>query len=689
MKAIYLLPVSLLGLAFPVLAAEPKIDPKTKLNYDQHVLPIMRMHCVGCHQGDKAKGGLDLSTYTALMAGGASGESVKPGDAENSRLWRLTAHKEQPYMPPKGGPIPKDQIDVVFNWIQQGALENSGSKPAPVKPKADVSLLSVKRGKPDKIPMPERALPKKPVVVTDKPNAVIALAASPWAPLLAVGGQKQVILYHGETMEILGVLPFPHGTPHVLKFSRNGSLLLAGGGRGGLSGKVVVWDIFTGEPIIEVGNETDAVLAADISADQTQIALGGPNKMLRIYSTKDGSLIREIKKHTDWIYSIEFSPDAVLLASSDRSGGLLVWEAATGREFYNLRGHTAGITDLSWRDDSNVLASASEDGTVRLWEMENGNMIKNISAHSGGVQAVKFGHDNRLVTTGRDKVTKVWDANGNIQKSFPPHADIPLRTAFSHDQSRVYAGDWTGVVQPVSLNDGKLLAQAGTNPQTPQQQLEAATKTMTAKQMVFDAANAAFNAANAKVQQAAAEEAPARRLATDSGNLAKQAADALPPLKAKVDQASAALPPLQAKLMAADVKAKALMEAYAKIKAAADANNTNADLQAAANTAKAEADKATAEFTAVQKMVTDAQTALNQANAAFGPAQNNANETAAAAKLAAEIHAPRAANLKAAQEAANAAKAALDKAAAELNAAKAEVEKLKALVAPPPPPKKS
>src|SRR6476619_7018453 len=186
--------------------------------------------------------------------------------------------------------------------------------------------MSMKRGKPDVVPMPTAPLRKDPVVTTSKANAVVALAASPWAPLVAVGGQKQVLLYHGDTMELVGVLPFTPGTPQVLKFSRNGSLLLAGGGRGGQSGKVVVWSVTTGERIFALGEETDAVLAADISPDQTQIALGGPGKMLRIYSTKDGKALYEIKKHTDWITSMEYSPDGVLLATGDRNGGMFVWE---------------------------------------------------------------------------------------------------------------------------------------------------------------------------------------------------------------------------------------------------------------------------------------------------------------------------------------------------------------------------
>src|SRR5262249_41948804 len=159
-------------------------------------------------------------------------------------------------------------------------LENAGSKPIPIRPKTDVSLTSIKRGKPDVVPMPTAPLRKDPVVTTSKANAVVALAASPWAPLVAVGGRKQGLVYHGDTRELVGVLPLTPGTPQVLKFSRNGSLLLAGGGRGGQSGKVVVYNVANGEVIIEVGNETDAVLAADISADQQLIALGGPGKMI-------------------------------------------------------------------------------------------------------------------------------------------------------------------------------------------------------------------------------------------------------------------------------------------------------------------------------------------------------------------------------------------------------------------------
>ncbi len=325
--------------------------PAKKTTYADNVLPLLRDSCVACHGADKQRGDLAVHTYAALMRGGASGAVVKPGDPDGSRLYLLMSHKAEPVMPPKSPKPEPAKLELVARWISEGALENSGSKPVVMKPKADVGLTSVVRGRPPVPPLPTKPLPLDPTVKTARANAITALASSPWAPLVALGGQKQVFLYNSDTLDLIGVLPFPEGVPNVLKFSRNGSLLLAGGGRGGKSGKVVVWSVATGERVIEVGDETDAVLAADISADQTQIALGGPSKMIRVYSTKDGSLVREIKKHTDWVYSVEYSPDGVLLATADRGGGVFVWEAHTGREYFSLRGHTAAVTDLSWRLD--------------------------------------------------------------------------------------------------------------------------------------------------------------------------------------------------------------------------------------------------------------------------------------------------------------------------------------------------
>ncbi len=360
-------------------------------------------------------------------------------------------------------------------------------------------------------PMPE-GLSRQPVVYTARAGAVTAMAASPWAPLVAVAGQRQIALYNSDTAQLVGVLPFPEGVPHVLKFSRSGSLLLAGGGIGGKSGSVVVFDVKTGKRAFEVGEELDVVLAADINEDHSRIALGGPGRVVRIYSTADGALVHEIRKHTEWIYALEFSPDGVLLATADRNGGMFVWEAETAREYQNLAGHKAAVTDVSWRIDSNVLASASEDGTIKLWEMNGGKEIKNIGAHGGGVTSIEMARDGKIVSTGRDRLTKLWDANGAAIREFPAFGDIATEVAITHDSARVVAGDWLGEVRLSSAADATLVASLPANPPTLAMRLEAQT--------------AAAAAAAAAAQKTAAELAAAQAVVDEKAKAHKAAADA-------------------------------------------------------------------------------------------------------------------------------------------------------------------
>ncbi len=508
-------------------AAASAQDQAAAPNYADHVQAIFREHCFACHSQDEAKSDLALDSFAAVMRGGASGAVIEPGDPENSRLWKLVNHQEEPHMPPEQDKLPEQQLATIRAWIAGGTLEAAGSAPQiKKKPKIDLKTTPTS-GRPEGPPIMPEGVSHKPIVVPTRASAVTAIAASPWAPLVAIGSQHQIVLYHTDTAELLGVLPFEEGFPYVLKFSRNGSLLLAGGGRGGKHGLVAIFDVKTGARVFEVGDELDAVLAADINNDHSLVALGGPRKIVRIYSVAEGALLHEIKKHTDWIYALEFSPDGVLLATADRNGGMFVWEAETAREYQNLAGHGGAVTDLSWRLDSNVLASCSEDGTVRLWEMEGGSQVRNWGAHGGGAWSVEFTHDGRLVTAGRDRQVKVWDQNGSQLKGLDGLTDIGLECVFTHDGRRVIAGDWAGEIRMWNVEDGQVVASLAMNPPPLEAQaLRAAEAAAAAEALARQAVAEAAAAQQAVDGLAAALAAAAERLAQAADDAAKASAQA-------------------------------------------------------------------------------------------------------------------------------------------------------------------
>lgn len=502
--------VPLTQLRFPILftaafaALTAPARSEEKVTYADNVLPVLRQRCGSCHNPDKKAGGLDITTYASIMRGGGSGEVITPGNAGGSYLFRVANHDDEPKMPPDSPPIPEAERQVIKAWIDGGVLETKGSV-AVAPAKVDVAMSAPATERPAVVPMPGR-LPREPVLHTAKPDACASLATSPWAPLVAVCGQKQILLHRTDSLDLVGVLPFPEGRPHVVRFSPGGGLVIAGGGIGAQSGRVAVWNVTTGRRIRTLGDELDAVLAADISPDQRFVALGGPQKVVRMWSIETGAKLHDLGKHTDWILATAFSPDGRLLASADRAGNVLLWEAATGRDSLAIQAHPSAVACLAWRGDSKVLATGCEDGQIRLWEPDNGSQVKGWQAHDGGVLAVAFTRDGRIVSVGRDKTPKLWKADGTLERAFEACTDAGLAIAACGETNRLLVGDWTGELRVFNVADG---AKAGTldpNPPSLAERVSAAERTLAERKAKLDEATAKLAAAP-EPEKAAAEAA--------------------------------------------------------------------------------------------------------------------------------------------------------------------------------------
>ncbi len=592
---------ALWSLAYGIVAIASAVD---KVTFEDHVLPILRNSCLKCHNPDKLKGDLDLTTLSGTLKGGGSGAGVVSGDPDASKLFRAITHSEEPNMPPNSGKLPDKEIDVIKRWIVGGLIENAGSRGfAPSKPTVNISVpvasLEPPAGPP---PMPEDLL-LEPVTHTDRTSVSTALASSPWAPLIALGGQKQVLLYNSTTLDLMGILPFPEGFPQDLKFSRNGKLLLVGGGRGSKSGLAVVWDVRDGRRITTLGDEFDTALAVDISADQNWIALGGPSRLVKIFSTRDGELHHKIKKHTDWVTALEFSPDGKFLATGDRNGGLVVWEAASGQEQGTFNGHKGAITGLSWRADSDQVISSSEDGTVRIWKISDGQPAKNWTAHTGGVLSVKSARDGRIVSCGRDNQIVIWDADGSKQRSIQLTNELPVRVTFSHDGGRVVGSDWAGNVFVWNSADGRSVGQLSLNPPTLAGQSDAASKRVADLQRLVELSAAAVTPLETDASKAAMELKAAPKDAPNYKQLTKSADVAGRKLNdAKAAAVQAALDLASAKNALPRFKAAQFYSAVYRARTDLIAHQSENDrLMVEQAAAKAAAEKATQELAEVRR----------------------------------------------------------------------------------------
>ena len=104
-------------------AAQPTEEPAstTGVSFVNDVLPILQSRCLNCHGGDRLEEGLSMKTYADLMAGSENGLVITPGDAENSLLVELVSTQK---MPKRGPKLTPPQIQLIIDWINQGALDN-------------------------------------------------------------------------------------------------------------------------------------------------------------------------------------------------------------------------------------------------------------------------------------------------------------------------------------------------------------------------------------------------------------------------------------------------------------------------------------------------------------------------------------------------------------------------------------
>jgi len=465
-----------------------------KLTYEDHVLPILENSCTNCHNPDKKKGDLDLTTFRGLMAGSSGGQIVTAGDGGGSKMFTTAAHTAEPFMPPKGDRLGKKEIDLIRAWIDGGLLETKDSKAKKNNtPKIDFSGIDT--NKPSGPPPIPAALSTDPVVVPERAGFVADIESSPWAPVLAITSQKQVLLYNTDTTDLIGVLPFPDkkGNPESLSFHPSGKYLLAGGGIQGKSGTTVTWDILTGKLIMQTGREYDSVIASSLRADLQAVATSGPSRLIKMWQTADNSLENNIKKHTDWVTSVSYSHDGVLLATADRNGGLYVWEAETGNPFHNLRGHQKQIVALKWSPDSNYLASASEDGKVRIWDMNSGKEIKKIDAHNAGVLDMDWSKKGELITVGRDWRIKLWKSDYNLLKEIKYEGPMPTRVEWTYDGARFVTVDYSGKVTIWDSKTHKKVSWLMANPHPLKARLAFVQKVLTEQQKVAQQKKAVFD----------------------------------------------------------------------------------------------------------------------------------------------------------------------------------------------------
>ncbi len=84
--------------------------------FKDEILPILNKSCNKCHNDNQKMAGLDLSTFSGVMAGGTNGPVIAPGKPERSPLWKMIESDRMPM----GGKLSNADKQAIKAYIEQG-----------------------------------------------------------------------------------------------------------------------------------------------------------------------------------------------------------------------------------------------------------------------------------------------------------------------------------------------------------------------------------------------------------------------------------------------------------------------------------------------------------------------------------------------------------------------------------------
>jgi WD40 repeat protein len=420
----------------------------------REAMQVLRTECFACHNEEKKKGGLVLTSRAALIKGGDEGAVVVPGNPDSSRLARALLPDADPHMPPKKQ-LSDAQINVLRRWIKQGlvwdakALEDDEVEIAPVQ---------LKR-------LPASYQP------------VMALALSPKGNRLAIGRGSSVFVHDTvrTNYPALAELKAHRDAVQAVAWSGDGRWLVSGAFR-----RLVLWDAESFRLEREwTQGLLGRVTAAEFAPDRKQLAVAdgvmGQSGYVRLIGIEDGRITASWRAHEDSVFDLEFSRDGKQLATAGGDKLIKVWAVDHGvgitehgsavselpKESARMEGHIAPVLSVAFNTNATQLVSAGADKQLKVWDIKTREKIISLGNHSAAITAVvivaatdsggAFSYRNLKPHTGEQS-----SASGD-EKKLGQADDALLCVAATPDGKSIFAGSHDGVVN-VWDADGKLVA---------------------------------------------------------------------------------------------------------------------------------------------------------------------------------------------------------------------------------------
>ncbi|MEO0961425.1 MAG: RICIN domain-containing protein [Pseudomonadota bacterium] len=174
----------------------------------------------------------------------------------------------------------------------------------------------------------------------------------------------------------------------------------------------ILWNAQSLSPIetpADFNSQNRGVFSASLSPDQSRLAVGSRDGVLRIWDIASRRIVHEwrppnLSSFQKIMGSVDWSPDGTKIVTTSWDGGLRIWDVRTGQMIRRL--DLDQLTEAKWSPDGAYILT---DGHGNIIEAATGRIVHKVERNNTSLYTVDWSPDGRTIVAGatRKKVL-VW-----------------------------------------------------------------------------------------------------------------------------------------------------------------------------------------------------------------------------------------------------------------------------------------